>query len=90
MQKNKQGNKSDDLKRQRDLQIALSIIELKSEASIKDIKDIKVAYRKQIKLHHLDNFIANGYPIEMLKEATECSAKINKAYKLLKIYYKFR
>lgn len=72
---------------QRELQLAFSILGIKPT---KDKATIKRAYRTQIKRHHPDYLLANGYPESLLTEATERSVKINKAYRLLKNKLKFR
>lgn len=72
---------------ERKIQLALAVLDLPKQASISDIKR---AYRRQIKLHHPDQLLANGYPESLLNEATARSAKINQAYKVLKKHYGFR
>lgn len=67
--------------------LALAVLGLPKQASITEIKR---AYRAHIKRHHPDRLLANGYPEELLSEATQRSAEINKAYKTLKQHYNFR
>ncbi len=71
----------------RNLKLAFAVLGLGENASITEIKR---AYRAQIKRHHPDTLLANGYPEELLIEATKRSAEINKAYKVLKKHYHFR
>lgn len=73
--------------KERKLRLAFSLLGLSPKASITEIKR---AYRKQIKRHHPDTLLANGYPQALLAEATRRSAEINKAYQLLKTHYHFR
>ncbi len=73
--------------KERKLHLALALLGLPANASITDIKR---AYRKQIKRHHPDRLLAQGYPQELLAEATKQSADINRAYRLLKEHYRFR
>ncbi len=72
---------------ERELRLALALLGLPPDAGITDIKR---AYRQQIKRHHPDTLLANGYPEELLAEATRQSAEINRAYRLLKKHYRFR
>lgn len=71
----------------RKLQLSLARLGLRNDASINDIKR---AYREQIRRHHPDTLIANGYPMELLQAATKRSADINRAYQYLKTHYHFR
>ncbi len=72
---------------QRELRLAFAILGLQPT---KDKTAIKRAYRLQIKRHHPDYLLANGYPESLLAEATARSVKINQAYRLLKDRLKFR
>lgn len=72
---------------QRELRLAFAILGLQPT---KDTAAIKRAYRAQIKRHHPDYLLANGYPEALLEEATARSVKINQAYKLLKDKLKFK
>jgi len=47
-------------------------------------QQIKRAYRKLISEHHPDKLIGQGMPEDMVKEATERSQEIRKAYDLIK------
>ncbi|MBS9777120.1 MAG: DnaJ domain-containing protein [Gammaproteobacteria bacterium] len=71
----------------RKVALALAVLGLQKNASITEMKR---AYRAMIKRHHPDRLLANGYPEELLAEATMRSAEINKAYKVLKTHYRFR
>lgn len=73
--------------KERKLRLAFAVLGLEKGASINAIKR---AYRAQIKRHHPDNLLAQGYPNELLAAATQRSAEINRAYQLLKQTYKFR
>lgn len=66
---------------QRELRMAFVVLGIKAT---NDMAVIKRAYREQIKRHHPDYLLSQGYPEELLKEATERSVKINRAYRLLK------
>lgn len=66
---------------QRELRLAFATLGIKAT---KDKATIKRAYREQIKRHHPDYLLSQGYPEALLQEATERSVKINQAYKLLK------
>lgn len=46
--------------------------------------DIKRRYRQLIKAHHPDRLIAEGMPEELIEQANQQAAKINKAYKQLR------
>lgn len=72
---------------QRKLRLAFAILGIQPT---KDRRAIKRAYRTQIKRHHPDYLLANGYPESLLQEATERSVKINQAYRLLKETLQFR
>lgn len=72
---------------QRELRLAFAVLGL---PPTKNISHIKRAYRSQIKRHHPDYLLANGYPEALLQEATERSVKINQAYRLLKNKLQFK
>lgn len=72
---------------QRKLQLAFITLGIKSSATQAEIKR---AYREQIKRNHPDYLLAQGYPEALLAEATDKSAAINKAYRLIKTHYGFR
>ncbi len=72
---------------QRELRLAFAVLGL---PPTRDKTAIKRAYRLQIKRHHPDYLLANGYPESLLAEATARSVKINQAYRLLKDRLKFR
>lgn len=71
---------------QREAYLAFAVLGIKPT---KDKAIIKRAYREQIKRHHPDYLLAQGYPEALLQEATERSVKINRAYRLLKTRYRF-
>lgn len=71
---------------QRKLYLAFAVLGIKPT---KDKTIIKRAYREQIKRHHPDYLIAQGYPDELLQEAMDRSVKINDAYRTLKSHLKF-
>lgn len=62
---------------QSSLKQAYAILEVDSSAS--DV-DIKKSYRRLMSQHHPDKLAANGLPPEMVKEATEKTQQIQKAY----------
>lgn len=73
--------------KQRKLRLAFITLGLKPSASQNEIKR---AYREQIKRNHPDYLLAQGYPEALLAEATDKSANINNAYRLIKKHYGFR
>ncbi|PIE45860.1 MAG: hypothetical protein CSA44_01410 [Gammaproteobacteria bacterium] len=72
---------------QRKLRLAFITLGLKPSATQSAIKR---AYREKIKHNHPDYLLAQGYPEALLAEATDKSAAINRAYRLIKKHYRFR
>lgn len=65
---------------------AFKLLGLKPTA---EVSEIKRRYRQLMKMHHPDRLIAQGLPEDLIDQATERAAKINKAYKHLRIALKF-
>ncbi|PID64026.1 MAG: hypothetical protein CR974_00475 [Gammaproteobacteria bacterium] len=72
--------------KQKQLRVAFAVLGI---APTKDRSAIKRAYRSQIKRHHPDYLLAQGYPDALLDEATARSAKINRSYDILKEHLGF-
>ena len=53
------------------------------EKSVSDV-ELKKAYRRLMSQHHPDKLVAKGLPDEMLKDATEKTQQIKKAYERVK------
>lgn len=95
-QSSKQNSKQNDNSQQTENQrpnldkktrLAFKLLGLKTTA---EKAEIKRRYRQLMKMHHPDRLIAEGMPTDLIEQATQRAAKINKAYKHLRSALNFR